>query len=369
MIFTKSYKFCLRPKVKEKILCSQFAGASRWIYNRGLAERDALWKKEKRSVSLFEQNNALISLKSQKETSWLGEIHSQVLQQALDDLNKAFKNFFQRVKNKETPGYPRFRCKGEHDSFRYPQGVRVKGAYVWLPKIGWIKFHKSREIEGKIKQTTVIQENSKWYVCFSCEIEKEVAEAKHDSIVGIDVGLEHFATIASSEGMQEIENPHFLKKHLLKIKHLSRKVSKKKIRSNNRLRAKCKLAKCHATIRNRRKDFLHKLSTHIVKSHDVIVIESLKVKELLKKAPKYLARAISDAGWREYLQMLKYKCIEAGKKLLEVGQYFPSTKQCYQCKKRNEILLSEREYQCSCGYKIHRDHNAALNLRAAGMSV
>ncbi|HSW87273.1 MAG TPA: RNA-guided endonuclease TnpB family protein [Rhabdochlamydiaceae bacterium] len=369
MFFTKTYKFCLRSNAKKEILFSQFAGASRWIFNRGLDQRSTFWEKEKRSISLFEQNNELVLLKNQEPTCWLKEIHSQVLQQALEDLNKAFSRFFRRVKNKETPGYPHFRCKGENDSFRYPQGVKVQGNRVWLPKIGWVKFRKSREIEGKIKQTTIIKKGNRWYVCFSCEIEKEIVQTKEKSVIGIDVGLEHFATIASAEGMQEIENPRFFQKYLSKITYLSRKLSKKKTKGKNRLKAKLELSVGHVKIRNRRQDKLHKLSTQLVKSHDIIVVESLKVKELLMSAPKQLARAISDAGWRDFLQMLKYKCAEMGKKLIEMGQYFPSTKQCYNCKKRNEIPLSTREYQCECGYKIHRDHNAALNLRAAGTSV
>jgi len=336
-----------------------------------LDQRNTLWKEEKRSISLFEQNDELVLLKNQEQTCWLKEIHSQVLQQALDDLDKAFGHFFRRVKNKEeAPGYPRFRCKGEHDSFRYPQGVKVQGNRVWLPKIGWVRFRKSREIEGKIKQTTVIKEGDRWYVCFACEIEKDVFEAKDEDVIGIDVGLEHFATIASDEGIEEVENPRFFKKYQSKIGYLNRRLSKKKAKSKNRLKAKLELSAKHAEIRNRRQDRLHKLSTQLVKSHDKIVVESLKVKELLMLAPKHLTRAISDAGWRDFLQMLKYKCEERGKKLVEMGQYFPSTKQCHNCKTRNEITLSTREYECSsCSYKIHRDHNAALNLKAAGASV
>jgi putative transposase len=369
VIFTKTFKFRLRPNREQESLCAQFAGASRWIYNRGLDRRNKLWEEEKRSVSLYDQNNELVLLKQEEETSWLQDIHSQVLQQALDDLKKAFDQFFRRVSEKETPGYPRFRCKGEHDSFRYPQGVKTRHNFVWLPKIGWVRFRRSRELEGEIKQTTVIKEGKYWYVCFACEIAKEQVEIKGEDTIGIDVGLEHFATIASDQKIEEIDNPRFFQRRLSKIKYLSRRLSKKKAKSRNRLKAKEKLNIEHAKIKNQRKDWLHQLSTHLVKSHDKIVVESLRVKDLLESAPKHLARAISDAGWREFLQMLKYKCEENNKKFIEVGQYFPSTKQCYQCKKRNDIPLSTREYSCSCGHRMHRDHNAALNLKAAGMSV
>jgi len=278
--------------------------------------------------------------------------------------------FFDRVKNKQTPGYPQFRCKGENDSFRYPQGVKVEKGYAWLPKIGWVRFRKSREIEGEIKQTTVIKEGKFWYVCFACAITKdqEILESEED-IIGIDVGLEHFACIATETGIEEIKNPHFLKSRLSKIAYLSRQLSKKENKSKNRLKAKRNLSAEHARVKNQRKDWQHKLSTHLVKSHDKIVVESLAVKELLEKEPRARARGISDVGWRGFLQMLKYKCEEKSKKLLEVGRFFPSTKQCFGCKARNEISLDQREYSCSCGHRIHRDHNAALNLRAAGMSV
>lgn len=374
MIFTKGFKFRLDPNRKQESSCFQFAGAARWVFNRGLAQRNQLWEKEKRSVSLYDQNNELVLLKEEESTSWLKDIHSQVLQQSLQDLSGAFDHFFRRVKNKETPGYPlgypQFRCKGENDSFRYPQGVKVQENQVWLPKIGWVRFHKSREIEGKIKQTTVIREGRHWHVCFSCEIERENPPTKiAEDTIGIDVGLEHFACIATKSGIEEIKSPRFLNNRLSKIRYLSRKVSKKKKGSKNRLKAKETLNTEHAKVKNQRKDWQHKLSTYLVKSHDRIVVESLAVKDLLKKGFKARARAISDAGWRGFLQMLKYKSVEKGKQLVEVERYFPSTKQCFSCKTKNEIPLEQREYSCACGYRIHRDHNAALNLRAAGMSV
>ena len=185
-------------------------------------------------------------------------------------------------------------------------------------------------------------------------------------MIGIDLGLENFAIIASNRGIEEVANPRFLKRELKHLRFLSRQVSKKKIGSSSRKKAKEKLQIFHAKIRNKRKDLLHKLSTRIVKSHDRIVVESLKVSNLLQQAPRSLARSISDAGWRQFLQYLKYKCEHKGRKFVEAGRWFPSTKQCFQCKKRNEISLSERTYECSCGFSIHRDHNSALNLRAVG---
>lgn len=275
--------------------------------------------------------------------------------------------FFRRCRSGENPGFPHFRKRGEQDSFRYPQGVKVQDNCVFLPKIGWTRFVKSRELQGEIKQTTVIKEGGSWYVCFSCEhLEEDREPVLNPSVIGVDMGLENFAIIASEKGIEEVCNPRFLRKELSHLRFLSRQLSKKQKGSANRRKAKQRLQRFHLRVRRKRQDFLHKLSTRLVKSQDKIVVESLKVSALLKRAPRALARSISDAGWRQFLHYLKYKCEYLGKCFLEAGEWFPSTKQCFLCGKRNEIGLSEREYRCDCGFSTHRDHNSAMNLRAVG---
>jgi putative transposase len=292
------------------------------------------------------------------------------LQQSLRDLDLAFQHFFRRIKLKATPGYPRFKCKGEKDSFRYPQGVKVKDNRVYLPKIGWINFKKSREIQGEIKQVTVINEGGKWHVCFSCEIEvKDKPLSKGSSTIGIDVGIKRFATIATDEGIEKIENLNFLKKGLSKIKYLSKRFSIKKKKSKKRLDAKLKLILHHAKIRNKRRDFLHKLSTKLVNSHDKIIVENLNIKSLLQKSPKTLSFSISDVGWGEFLEMLKYKTKYSFKIFKKADKYFPSTQLCSNCQKKKKIDLSVRTYKCTCGLIIDRDDNSALNLKAVGTTV
>ncbi len=369
MLIRKTFKFRLKPRPKELDLLLQFAGARRWVYNRGLAQRKEAFEKRKERITLFDQNNELVLLKTQEETLWLQDIHSQVLQQALHDLDSAYDHFFRRLKNREKPGYPRFKCRGEQDSFRYPQGVKVRDGRAWLPKIGWMRFKKTREIEGEIKQTTVIREGDRWYVCFSCEIEQEITPREAHDLLGIDLGIEFFAVGISQEDEVKVASPSFLKAGLSHLRFLNRQLSKKVKGSKNRLKAKAELNLCHAQIRNQRKNFLHELSTLLVKSHDAIVVENLKIKSLLMKTTRGMARAISDAGWREFLEMLAYKCLWYGKKLIEVGEYFASTKLCSLCGAKNEMPLSMRTYRCSCGLEIHRDINAARNIRAAGMSV
>ncbi len=370
MIIKKTFRYRLRPDKVQRQLFLQFAGACRWVYNRGLAQRKDLWEQEKKRVTIFDQNKELSLLKKREETLWLGDIHSQVLQQALHDLDSAFNHFFRRVKKKEVPGHPNFKSKGDKDSFRYPQGVKINGSKVWLPKIGWVRFRKSREVEGGLKQTTVISEGGKWYVCFSCEWEeRDPQSSEWGSVIGIDLGLETFATIATEGGFEEVVNPRFYRKELSHIRYLGRQLSKKKNRSNNRLKAKAKLQLFCAKIRARRNDFLHKLSTEIVKSHDIITVESLKIKDMLMSSSRSLSCSISDAGWGQFLLMLKYKSEYYGKKLVEANQYFASTQICSNCGKKNAIGLSIRKYSCGCGLEIHRDQNAALNLRAVGTTV
>lgn len=354
-------------------MLQQFAGARRWISNRGLEQRNKAYKDEKRTLTYYEQNNELVTLK--EEFPWLKDIHSQVLQQALKDLDSAFKHFFRKVKEGKNPGYPKFKKRGVRDSFRYPQGVRVEGSQAYLPKIGWIKFRKTREIQGIIKETTLLLEGNAWHISFSCEIEIPdplLATIDEDRAIGIDLGLKTFvATAAGKENiLGKIENPKYLAKNLLKIKYQSKMLSKKAKRSKNRLKTRLKLSKLHARVRNSRNDFTQKLSTKMIKNHDIFCIESLDISNLLIHNSRSNSRAIGDAGWRSFVHCLKYKAEEYGKHIKEAGKYFPSSQICSSCGHQKEMPLELRIYEClNCGLKIDRDYNSAIVLKAAGMSV
>lgn len=376
MLIRKAFKFRLRPNRKQKHLFAQFAGSCRYIYNWGLASRIEIYESSGITLSYFEQNNQLVRLKHEEGTAWLKEIHSQSLQQSLKDLDQAFKHFFRRLKTKEAaPGFPRFKSKGSHDSFRYPQGVKVSKDHVYLPKIGLVRFRKSREIQGIIKQTTIKLEGDRWYISFSCEIEVKdltpsIPTATH--AVGIDVGITQFATLAygPDNQLQAIGHPHHLERYLPRLAKLSQELARKQKGSRNRLKCKRKLARLHARIRNQRNEFVHQLSTQIVKSHDVICVESLDVSKLLQEGSRSLSRAIADASWSCFLRFLKYKAAEKGKHLIEVGQYYPSTQLCSRCGNRQKLSLSERTYTCSkCELKLDRDYNAAINIKAAGTTA
>ncbi len=375
MLLKKGFKYRLDPTDSQRQLFAQFAGASRFLYNRGLEERTTAYEKEGRSITYFGQNDELVSLKRQKGTAWLQDVHSQVLQQALKNLDNAFQQFFENVKTGRKPGFPRFKCKGIRDSFRYPQGVKIDGQNAYLPKIGWVRFRKSREIEGVIKQTTIRREGDHWTVSFSCEIEKSKplpAPISEERAIGIDMGLARFATIASGRDNhpEYITNPRFFKYYLPRLKVLARRLSRKAKGSHNRLKARQQLSKLHARIRHSREDFAHKLSTRIIKSHDIICVEGLAIANLIEKGTRNLSRSIADAGWRFFLRCLSYKAKERGKHFVETGKYFASTQTCSSCYQIQKMELKDREYCCKhCLLRIDRDLNSAILEKAAGMSV
>jgi len=245
--------------------------------------------------------------------------------------------------------------------------VRIEGRYVFLPKIGWIRFKKSREIAGVIKQKTVILDAGRWYVCFSCEVEEENPSQELDvqSAVGIDMGIATFATLAIGEknSIEEITNPHFLKNHLSKLRYLSKNLSRKESKSRNRYKAKLELQRFQKRLRDCRKDFAHKLSTRVVKSHDIIGVESLSISSLMQSGFSALVRSIADAGWRQFLSYVAYKAQKWGKVLHEVNRWFASTKTCSCCGRKHELQLNDRILRCSCGFEIGRDINAAINIK------
>ena len=375
MNIRKAYRYRLKPSKKQLNLFAQFSGCCRYVYNQGLADRKEVYEKEKRSLSYCDQTKRLTEWKKDSEKSWLNDVHSQVLQQSLKDLDCAFENSFRRLKTGEKPGFPRFKAKGDHEAFRYPQGMKVNGSHVYLPKIGWVRFKKSREIGGKIKQTTVIQEAGHWYVSFSCMEEiraKEKVMPHPDRVVGIDVGITTFATLATGRQNEiiEIKNPKYLTARQKEIKRLQKHLLRKQKGSQNRLKCKRRLSKLHARVRFQRHNFVHQASTRIVKSHDVICVENLGIKGMIEKGSRGLSRAIGDASWGKFLSCLKYKAEERGKHILEVDRYYPSTKVCSGCGHVQEMCLSERVYVCErCDLKKGRDVNSALNIKAAGTSV
>lgn len=368
MRMMKAFRYRLKPTKHQLGLLSQFSGSCRFAFNHGLARTIEAYTHHKKKLSYSDLCGELTLLKQRPDKLWLTGVHSQLLQQALKDLQCAFSNFLRRLKNKENPGFPKFKKKGMKDSFRYPQGVKTENGCVYLPKIGWVRYYDSRPREGTILQTTVKREGNYWFVSLSCEVEHKdipLAPVAGAHAIGIDVGISHFATLSDGS---VIENPRFLTKALAQLRHQQRSLSRKQKGSANCAKQRARVAQCHINVKNARKDFLHKLSTRIVKNHDVIAVETLHITGMLKNHT--LARAISDVSWYTFFSMLEYKARWLGKHFVTIGRFFPSTKMCSFCHQRQAMPLARRVYECSsCGLGMDRDLNASINIRAAGLAV
>jgi putative transposase len=306
---------------------------------------------------------------------FLAEVHSQPLQQALKDLDRAIKDGLSRAK-----GFPKFKKKGKQDSFRYPQGVKIIDDKIYLPKIGWVKFRKSREIEGTVKNVTVSRKFDKWYI--SVQVEEDVAEPKHPgtSIVGVDLGVAKFVTVSDGTVYQPINSYRKQQKQLAKEQRaLSRKIKF----SANWKKQKLKVQRRHAKIANIRNDYQHKVSSDLSKNHAVIVLEDLQVKNMTKSAKgtkqepgrnvaakSGLNKSILDQGFYELRRQLQYKQEWKGGRLILIDPRRTSMT-CSACGHVSpENRRSQEKFQCvSCGHLQNADLNAAINILAVGRTV
>lgn len=357
----RNYRFRIYPNREQEQKLLTWLETCRWIYNTALAQRKEAWEKEKRSVSRIEQQ---VWLKQAKKTDErIREVHSQVAQEVLFRVDRAFAAFFRRVKNGETPGYPRFKGRGRYKSLTYTQFGKGKGASfqdgkLKLSKIGLVKIKLHREIPGIIK-TVIIKRDAagKWWAVFAVEIELSRQQTHTGPAVGLDVGLEKFAALSDGS---IIENPRHLRKTEERLKRAQRELSRKEKGSRNRERVRRKLAKLHAKVRNQRMDFLHKQSRKLVNTYSLIAVEELNIKGMVNN--HHLAKSISDAGWGEFISMLEYKAGEAGTKLVKVNPSGTSQK-CSRCGMTVPKELSERVHFCPyCGLTLDRDVNAARNI-------
>ncbi len=299
-----------------------------------------------------------------KEHEWLKLTYSQCLQQVCLNLGVAFNNFFERRAK-----YPRFKAKHGKQSIHYPQNVKVLKCYLKLPMIGDVKAIFHREIEGKIKTVTVsLNKSGQYFAAILFEDGKDKPEInKEGKSVGIDLGLNHFAI--TSDG-SKFDNPRWIDKHEKNLKLKQQQLSRKQKGSNNRNKARKKVARVHNKISNCRSDFHHKLSRRIVNENQVICVENLNVKDMVRN--HNLAKAISQVGWGQFCTVLKYKAEQEGKVYQEVDRFFPSSKTCNVCLNQVDSLpLEIRFWDCSnCGTKyIDRDVNAAKNIRDEGLRI
>ena len=378
MTISKSFKYCLRLTQEQESLCSQTAGSCRYVWNRGLALKKQAWEERKERISRFDLDNLLTEWK--EELNWLSTPPSQSLQQVNKDLDQAFKNFF------SGRGYPRFKKKGIHDSFRLPQGITLlnqlskKVGRGQLPKLGIVRFTKTREIKGRIRHITISKTCGNWFIAFNCELDIPAPKEIPQSQIGIDRGITTFAQCSDGKAILGISP---LKKNLKKLAKLQRKLSKKKRLSSNWRKTKLKIQRLHYHIANLRKDFLHKTSAQLAQSHSLIVMEDLRTRHMTKsargtkenpginvKAKSGLNRSILDQGWQMFQQFLSYKLTWRGGELILIPPKNTSLKcrRCGHISKENRI--KPEEFQCiQCGHTENADLNASINILAAGHAV
>ena len=360
-LVTRTYKFRIFPSKSVAKKLGSTLRACNFLYNSELEYEEQLYYSEERFVGRDELNLLIPDWRVINPD--LKKVHSQVLQNVSDRLVKSFENFFGRVKRDEKAGFPRFKSKDRYDSFTFPQkGFKLEGNKLKLSKIGLVNVKLHRNVKGRIKTSTIKKTcTNKWFACFSVEEEKETKQYKPNKSIGIDVGLNSF--YADSEG-NKVDNPRWLKKSEERLKLLQRQHSKKQKESKNRKKSRLKIAKLHEKVVNQRNDFLHKQSRKLVNSYFLIAVEKLSIKNMVKN--RYLAKSISDAGWRKFLQFLSYKAEEAGGRIVEVNAR--GTSQRCICGNEVKKSLSVRAHKCSkCGRNLDRDVMSAILIKASAL--
>lgn len=357
----KAYRYRIYPTKSQVALLEQTLEICRWVYNDTLALRKGAWEQEQRSISLFETNKVLTGWK--KDRPELQQVHSQILQNVQVRVDLAFKAFFRRAKAGENPGFPRFKGKGRYDSFTYPQyGFKLEGDRLHLSKIGDVRVVLHRQIEGTIKTLTIRRSSTgKWYACFSVEYDPTPAPQK-ETVVGIDVGLESFATLSNGE---KIENPRFFRTDEKALAKAQRKLSKEEKGTPERKKARKIVAHIHERIANRRLNFAHQTSRRLVDRFGIIVVEDLNVKNMQKN--HHLAKSIADVAWNLFITITESKAEEAGSRVVLVNPRNTS-QQCSRCGMIVAKTLSDRVHSCPhCGLVMDRDENAAINIMRLGL--
>jgi putative transposase len=357
----RAYKYRIYPSRAQQTRLERWLALCCELYNAGLQERGDAWRIARKSIAYKDQQNQLPDIKSIRPE--LGCVHSQVLQDVLRRLDKAFDAFFRRVKAGEKPGFLRFRARARYDSFTYSQsGFAIESDKLKLSKIGLVKIKLHRPIDGKIKTLSITRSSTgKWFACFSVECEHEPLPATTEA-TGVDVGISNFATLSTGE---VIANPRFFRVEEKRLAKAQRKLSAAKKGSPERSKRRKAVAHIHERIANRRRNFAHQESRKLVNRFGIIVFENLNIRGMLKN--HCLAKSIADAAWSQRVQFTTYKAANAGRCAAQVNPCNTS-KMCSRCGELVEKDLSVRIHSCpGCGLTLDRDHSAAINILALGL--
>jgi putative transposase len=359
----KSYKYRIYPTNQQRVRIDKTISCCRLIYNLALETKIRAYKDAGVNLSEFALCYQLVELK--REFRWLYEADSQALKASIRNLEVAFKSFYNGC------GYPKFKKKYETQTYQCPNGkkeIDFDKQLLTIPKNKGIPIRLSRRFFGKIKTITIIKSKSdKYFASILVDtIEENIACMVSSRGIGIDLGINSFATLSTGE---KIDNPRFLLSSIKRLKVLQRRASRKKIGSNNRKKANLKVSLLHEKITNQRSDFLHKVSTKLIRDNqtDTICVETLSVKNMVQN--RKLSQAISDAGWSEFIRQLEYKGKWYGKNVIKVNRFYASSKICSNCgHKLDQLDLDVRKWICDeCDTTHDRDINAAINIKNSGM--
>ena len=375
MLVRKAFKFEMMPNDEQTRKMKRFAGCSRFVFNKALAYQNEQYQQDNSfKFSYFKLTSLLPEWK--RESVWLKDCHSQVLQSSLKDLESSFKNFF--VKRAD---FPKFKKKGSKESFRFPQGCKLEqyNNRIYLPKIGWVRYRNSREVVGKIKNVTVSQKCGKWYVSVQTEFEQEIPTPKGGEI-GIDMGIIRFATLSNGQFFEPINAFKTLRGKLAK---LQKRFKHKTKFSKNWQKLKAKIGRLHHKIANIRKNHSHQISSTISKNHAIVYVEDLQVTNMSKSAKgsveqhgrnvaakSGLNRAILDQSWSEFRRQLDYKLLWNGGHLVAVPPQNTS-RCCPACGHTSkENRQTQLQFECvDCGYQNNADVVGAINVLKRGQEI
>ena len=361
----KAYKYRLYPNGEQRTFFEKSFGCARYVYNWALNKRIEAYQQRKERLSCVDLCKMLTDLKKEEDKLWLNEVSSECLQQSIRCMDSAFTRFF-----REKKGFPKYKSKKDaRKSYKAINGVRIdfETNRIKLPKIGWMKFYKNRTFEGKVGTVTVSKNATGKYfvsVLVNDGIETPLKpNIEYNTSVGIDVGIKDFAVFSNGK---VFENPKYLEKAEMRLKTLQRRFARRQKGSNRREKARLKLAKAYEKVTNCRANFIHQVTSRIVRENQTIIIEDLNVSGMMKN--HNLAKHISSASWSEFFRQLQYKCEWYGRNLIKIGRFEPSSKMCTCGYVNKGLKLSQREWTCpNCGQRNDRDLLAAINIKRFGL--